>query len=154
MARIANPKYEFNPIEGRNIPREDLETVRKEIKEFVLEKVLSHIGDGVSPVTGEPWDALSADYKKKKKKESSSTKANLELTGDMLDALDIRIKGNIFTLLVDDSSQAGKSDGHNNHSGKSDLPLRRFIPKGKQKFADDIMDGIEEIVTEYEKDGE
>jgi hypothetical protein len=153
MAKIANPKYEFNPFEGRNIPRTKIKEAREAVKEFVLEKVLSYVADAKSPVSGESWKAsLDPEYAKKKKAVSGSSKANLELYGDMLDALDIRIQGNKLILLVDDPSQAGKSDGHNNFSGESKLPQRRFIPEEGQKFKSDIERGIDEVISQFEVD--
>ncbi len=150
MAKIQNPEYEFNPFEDAEIPRNKLKAAREAVREFVLDRVLGYVGDAKSPVAGESWKkTLSPKYKDKKRKESGSTEANLELTGEMLDELDIIIKGNNLILKVNDPSQAGKSDGHNNHSGKSRIEQRRFIPEEGQKFKKDIEQGIKEIVEEF-----
>src|SRR3990167_8607637 len=151
---MKNPSYEFNILDyGYDIPRDKLEDARSEIREYLMETILQHISQSKSPVSGwgkfKPLDPKSP-YKKHKKEEAGNTKANLELTGEMLDALDIKIKGNNLRLLIDDPDQAGKSDGHNNFSGKSKLPLRRFIPKGRQGFTDDIESGIRDIAASFE----
>ena len=52
-----------------------------------------------------------------------------ELTGDMPDALEVvRKRGTKLSLQIE-GDEAPKADGHNNHSGDSPLPERRFIPK-------------------------
>jgi len=143
--------YEFDPFELTDTekPSENLSDAVEDIKNFVLDSVLDSVGEARSPVSGYgKFKGLNKDYKKIKGKQSSSVIANLELTGDMLDALEvvevkdrlrIRIKG----------SESGKADGHNNHSGKSRLPTRRFIPGSGETFKRDIISGIKEIVGEY-----
>lgn len=152
MGRTPNPKYEFNPLADREVPRSKASEAREAVKEFVLEKVKEYVDKGVSPVDGEKWAGLSPKYKKLKRGAIGSSKADLQLTGEMLEALDIRVKGNKLTILVNDNSQAGKSDGHNNHSGKSELPLRRFIPEEGEGFVSEIEDGIDEIISEFEEE--
>lgn len=147
-------KYDFNPFgkEYANVKvKGDLkEEIISDVKDFVKEKVLSAIGEGRSPVYGDKWAALSPSYKKIKKKEAGNTKANLELFGDMLDSLDVIEHGNGLRITVGDD-QMEKADGHNNFSGKSSLPLRRFIPKEKdgETFSKEIKKGIIEIVNSH-----
>lgn len=154
MDKIA---YKFDPFElvGVDKPKSNLRQAKQEICEFIRDEVLNYVGDGKSPVAGGKWKrSLSPEYKKKKAEESSVTFANMELSGDMLDALEcvqtsdgeieLRIKGR----------EAAKADGHNNHSGRSKLPAREFIPKENQTFKRDILDGIKDIAKSYFDDEE
>lgn len=153
MASYKNPKYEFNIMDyGIDIPKDSLDDAREAVAEFVRDKVLQYVGDGESPVSGEGnFKRLKKNYKKIKEQVSGTDEPNLELYGDMLDSLTVRVNKNRLTLLVDDSSQKGKSEGHNQFttSGPPGLVKRRFIPDEDQKFKRDIEDGIVEILTEY-----
>ena len=93
---------------------------------------------------------MSPAYKKIKDKESGVTVANLELTGDMLDALEVvRKRGTKLSLQIE-GDEAPKADGHNNHSGDSPLPERRFIPKDGETLRDTIWRDVKRILQEYE----
>ena len=155
MAKQGNPKYTFNPFKGSSVPQSNKEDAKSAIKQFVLESVLSYVGEGKSPVSGNGWKkSLAKDYLKYKKEFSSAGFANMELHGDMLDALDVVDDGDNLTLLVDDESQAGKSDGHNQHYDRpfEGFPKRRFIPKNKdgETFKREIESGIKDIISEFE----
>lgn len=155
MAKYSNPKYEFNIMDyGIDVPRSSIEDAREAVREFVLDKVLQYIAEGKSPVSGEGnFRGLKKSYKKVKEEVSGSTDPNLELYGDMLDALDIKINGNKLILLVSDSSQKGKSEGHNQFEtdGPPGLVKRRFIPNEEddQRFKKDIENGIRETLMDY-----
>ena len=82
----------------------------------------------------------------------------MELFGDMLDDLDVRIKGNELSVGfhsdVSDESKL-KAENHNkftSRSRKTKVPQRRFIPLKDQSFKREIMRDIKEIITEYETD--
>jgi hypothetical protein len=144
--------YEFDPFElmGLPTPSSNVRLAKQELCEFILEEVLSHVGDGKSPVSGGKWKrSLSKDYKKKKSEISSSLFANMELQGDMLDSLECVINraGNLELRIK--GREAAKADGHNNHSGKSKLPPREFIPKPNQTFKRDIISGMRDIAEEF-----
>ncbi len=144
-------KFDFDPLKGvTGIKRQDKEQLRSEIASYVKEQVLSYVGSAKSPVTGGSFAPLSKEYRAFKSKISSSTKPNLELYGDMLDSLEVIEIGNKLRLTVGDDQQ-GKADGHNNFTGKSKLPERKFIPNAAEgeNFDSDILDGIEKIIQSY-----
>jgi hypothetical protein len=128
---------------GEKIPRE----TREEVGEFLVEQILSKVASRKSPVTGDSFDKLSDDYKKKKQAEGLSGVPNLESSGDMLDALDYRVtsRGIEIGVFGDD---APKADGHNNLSGNSQLPERRFIPAVGEGFMPSIEREVERIIAD------
>ena len=152
--------YEFDPweITGVDKPKsvDNREQAQEEVADYLLEEALSYIGDAESPVSNGKWKkSLSPEYAKIKAKISGSTVANMELYGDMLDALEVKVKrGGKLEYGIFDSEEANKADGHNNISGKSKLPPREFIPKEDGNFRRDIVSGIRDILKEYEDDGE
>lgn len=146
--------YEFDPFKetGTNpLKGSELRDAKEKIANFVKEQVLDYVGSGKTPVSGGAWKrTLSPEYKKIKAKSSSATFANMEYKGDLLDALDVSIdSGTKLSLEVTGSDQVAKADGHNNFSGKSDLPARDFIPKSGQSFKKPILDGIKSIIASY-----
>lgn len=142
--------YEFDPFEivGER-PKKDLRAIKKEICDFVTEEVLDYVASGKSPISGGKWKrGLSREYAKRKAEMSSALFANMELTGDMLDALEcVQTRSGKLELRIK-GKEAAKADGHNNHSGRSKLPPREFIPKEGQAFKRDIIQGIKDIVRE------
>lgn len=118
--------------------------------------MLSDIGDGVSPVTGSSFPALSKEYKARKG-EVASPVPNLELSGDLLDAFDVRVKGSQLEVGVFDGAQAGKADGNNRGTyGKTTRTrsryARTFIPYRKdQKLSPRIRGAIKEVLEDYEE---
>ena len=84
---------------------------------------------------------------------NSSPVANLELSGDMLDSLEFRVKGTKIEVGIW-GSEADKADGHNNFSGDSKLPERKFIPNGSngETFRPDIRQEVDSILEGYVKD--
>jgi hypothetical protein len=144
--------YKFDPWEvlGIEKPKTGSREARQEMADFLHTEILDYVGSGKSPVAGGAWKrSLSKEYKKRKADFSSDLFANMELTGDMLDSLqvvatpdgmiEVRIKG----------KNAAKADGHNNHSGKSRLPPREFIPKQDQHFKRSIESGMRDIAREF-----
>jgi hypothetical protein len=124
--------------------------VKREVGNFIVEEMLTRINDGESPVQGESFNKLSKQYADDEK--GGDRTPNLELTGDMLDALTFQINDdNSIDVGIFDESQEGKADGHNHWTQKSPLPKRRFIPKKSQKFDADIRAGVKEIVADYKK---
>lgn len=143
--------FRFDPFElaGKEKPKSGIRALEAEICQYVLDQVLNHVGDGKSPVAGGAWKkSLSPEYKKRKAEVSSALFANMELTGDMLDSLEcVRTRDGI-ELRVVGAKNAAKADGHNNHSGKSRLPPREFIPKEGGSFKRNIISGIRSIIDE------
>lgn len=146
MGRI---KYTFNPygLTGKRPPK-NATTRRSQlnrVKEFVLNEVLGHMDAETSIVDGSRWQKLSKDYAEFK----GTDRADLELSGDLKSAIRIQREGdtNNLTLRVLDS-QDGKADGHCNFSGRSKLPLRRFVPKKSdgETFSSDVLEAIRSIL--------
>jgi hypothetical protein len=70
----------------------------------------------------------------------------------MLNALEFQIKDSAIEVGVFKSSEVGKADGHNNHSGTSQLPLRRFIPTDREEFTQEIMSSLRSVVDSERED--
>lgn len=144
--------FEFDPFElvGRKPPIGKISEAKREIADLVLDAVLDYVGDGSSPVANGKWKrSLSPAYMKIKREESSAGFANMELSGDMLDSLEVVNSGSKLRLRIKDSTEAAKADGHNNHSGRSKLPQRQFIPKEGETFKRSILSEIRNIIDEF-----
>lgn len=121
---------------------------KAEIAEFVVDSILDAVGEAKSPVARGAWKAsLSKEYAKFKRGFSSSGIANMELHGDMLDALESVIGSDSIEVGIFRDKEAIKAYNHN--TGDT-LPKRQFIPKENQKFKADIEAGIREIMRDYE----
>lgn len=139
--------FEFDPFElvGKDRPTGNVSAAKEEIKQFILDSVLEHMEAGRSPVAGGEWKrTLSAAYKKR----TGKTIADLELTGALKDALEVVSKGKNLEIRVQ-GKEADKADGHTNHTGRSRLPPREFIPKDGQTFKRTILRGIKDIIDEW-----
>lgn len=150
-------KYDFNPF-GRDyadtkVTGDKRSAILDDLKDFIKTKILENVGEGRSPVTGDKWEGLSKEYKKRKQQEVGNSKANLELFGDMLDSLEVIEFGDGLRVTVAED-QMDKADGHNNFSGKSKLPPRKFIPNAAagEEFADDLKREIIDIVLSQSDD--
>lgn len=125
-----------------------------EVAEYVKSEILDYVSRGKSPVSGHGnFVKYDEEYKKFKSQYSSSSIVNLELTGSMLDSLEYKIDGNSIEFGIFESSETGKADGHNNHSGDSSLPTRRFIPKDNERFVHEIENEIDSILDGYREAG-
>lgn len=155
MARV---EYNFDPFDAVGVSTEGLPTSAvkeaiSEIGDFVYSKIIEKTADQESAVTGESFPKLSASYAKKKLSEAGNTLANLALSGDMMESLKVINRGSTITVTVGANQQA-KADGHNNHSGDSRIPERKFIPSADlgETFSEEILSGVSEIVTRYVED--
>ncbi len=129
------------------IPKKDHKSILSEVGELLVEQTLHNLADSKSPVSGAAYKkTLSKDYGKKKEAETGSKAANLDLTGDMINSIDFEIDGDTLLLGVF-GDDAPKADGHNNLSGKSDLPERRFLPKKGESYKREISSLIEEVIA-------
>ena len=141
--------FELSGLDSGVLTAEKRKEVLEDVKAYVLESVLLDVASSVSPVTGRPFKKLSPEYKKKKLSELGVGDADLVFSGDMLDSLIVKSTSGTKLKLTVGSGQQDKADGHNNHSGSSQLPERKFIPiSGEETFSDEIMSGIEEIVRD------
>lgn len=124
------------------------EQTKREIGEYIVEQILLDVAKKRSPVYGDAFQPLtSVPYKEKKRDEGLSAVADLQLSGDMLDSLDYRITDEGIEVGVYGSA-APRADGHNNLSGASQIPTRRFIPDVGESFRTGIMREIERIVAD------
>lgn len=143
-------------IPMQTVPKELRNSLKESVGTFLVESILEDVSKSKSPVKdGEFKASLSPAYKKKKQEISGSTSANMELYGDMLNALKFENKRDGIEIGIFDSQQALKADNHNKFSAKSKktaLPKREFIPK-TQGFREGIKKGIADIVAEYSVEG-
>lgn len=145
-------EYEFDPfdvagIDTTGMSNAEIKDALQEVENFIKESVLSDVGAQRSPVTGGKFKALSKAYKKQKIAEGGKGVPNLELSGAMLSGLETFRKGDKIVLTVSDDEQA-KADGHNNFSGDSKLPERKFIPNADagETFRPAIVKGIKNLL--------
>ncbi len=151
---IKKVTYEFDPFElaGVEAPTgRKLSRALDAIAEFVEGETLNYIAEGKSPVSGGAWKrTLSKEYKERKVAQGGSNFANMELDGDLLDGYQVKRKGDKIVAGWE-GSEAPKADGHNNFSGKSELPPRESVPNEKknQTYKRDILRGIKQIAEEF-----
>lgn len=142
-------RFEFDPFEelGEDLPDgADRREVLEACADYIRDSVLEYVGSQNSPVSGHgSFPSLSKEYAKRKREAGHPPVPNLELSGEMLSSIRARVRGTSIVIDVA-PSQADKADGHCNHSGDSDLPLRRFIPAADETFKKPIIDGIKRII--------
>jgi hypothetical protein len=131
-------------LEG--VKKSDREQILNDIGELLVERTLNYLADQKSPVNGYgKFKGLSKQYAEYKQEETGSSDANLDLTGSMVSSIDFKVEGNKVIIGVF-GEDAGKADGHNNFSGSSKLPMRRFLPAEGETYATDIKDLISDSV--------
>lgn len=130
------------------IPRENRSTVKREVGQYVVDEILRHVSTGNSPVGGRgKFKTLNKEYAEDQK--GGNRNPNLELEGDLLDSLTFKNTKSGVEVGIFKSKEVPKADGHNNFTGKSKLPTRRFIPDESESFKRNIEKGIKDIVNEY-----
>ena len=116
--------------------------------EYLKEQVLTYVAAQSTPISGAGYkSSLSSKYAKVKQAEVGNQLANLELTGGMLDQFDYRVTSSGVEIGVYGSA-ALRADGHNNFSGDSDLPERRFLPKEGESFKSQITREVKRIIED------
>lgn len=143
--------FEIAGVDKANFSADARERVLEEVADLVLNQVKADTAKGISPVYGDKFEALSPDYKKFKIAQGRGGAPNLRFDGDMIEAVKIEKQGDFLRIFVEDS-QSDKADGHNDHSGESTLPLRRFIPKFDED--DGWSDRITKKITQTVKGAE
>lgn len=139
---------EIDIFDGVNLTKESKRRVAEDVSDLLKTTILEEVSKGKSPLSGLSWPKLNPSYKKFKESQNLPGKANLEFTGQMLDDFDVVAKGSgTIELNVTGKKSVSKADGHNNFSGESDLPLRRFLPKEENKFKKNIEQQINDIVA-------
>jgi hypothetical protein len=128
-----------------DLPRSRRKEALTDVGEFLVESVLDYLGQGKSPVSGvRSFKQLNKSYAEKEKE--GDRLPNLDLHGDMLNALTFKVKGSKVIIGIFDEDQAIKSY---NHNVGDTLPKRQFIPDESQTFKPDIMRNVEKILEEY-----
>jgi len=139
------------------VPRKNKEKAKKEVGDYLLNKIGEFLDKSRSPVTGGKFKDLNKEYKGEKTKKGARGVADLLLTGDMQSQLRYELYRDGIEIGVFDESEAQKADNHNKNSAKSKktpVPQRQFIPydqgKGRRASFDvDIRKGIEEIIKKH-----
>lgn len=130
------------------VPRQIKDKVTDLVGEYLVEKIQQGVGKGISPVSGEGnFKKLSKDYAAFKEQEVGNEDPNLELTGAMLSALDYRATNKGIEIGIF-GKEAPKADGHNDFSGDSKIPTRRFLPDEGQSFRSEIDRDIRQIIAD------
>lgn len=158
---MALKKYSFDPIDefGIEIRKSERSDALEAVASYLKDAMLEYIGDGVSPVSGfGKFPSYTKNYKKIKSEESSSKTVNLELSGEMLDALDVSVRGSkIVVDVIGDEDLRGRAEGNNLGTYGTGSPIkgktRRFIPLKDETFKRSIQENIKRILKEFE-DGE
>lgn len=136
-------------FEGRSLPAAVKARIRRDVGEYLVEQTLKTVSDAKSPVAGEKWPALSKEYKKQKVSEGGQPRADMELSGDMLQDLTWKEDPNGIRLGFLGTSEAPKADGHVKFSGKDNgVPKRRFIPGEGQEYVKSIQADVEQIILD------
>lgn len=130
-----------------NLSQETKSRIKNEVGEYLVEQILLNVGESKSPLDGARFKALSKNYRKEKQEEGAPGVPNLELHGDMLSSLSYVEKGGGIEIGVF-GSEAPKADGHNNFSGKSNLPERRFLPAEGESFKSSIEKEVQAIIDD------
>lgn len=132
------------------LKEENKQKAKKEVADLLIDATLESVSQGKSPVNGEgKWKKLNKDYADREK--GGDRTPNMELTGDMLDALEAKIsspKRNYVTIQIG-GSEAEKAESHNHLFGEGTNPRRRFIPDEEQSYKTDIQREIERIEAKY-----
>ena len=117
----------------------------------MVDKMLDSLGGGNSPVKGESFKRLDKDYARREK--GGNRTPNLNLDGDLWDAITSEADGNNLIIGVD-ADEEGKSEGHNQliKGEKHPLPKRRFIPSDSQKFKSPVNRLIQETLSLFTED--
>jgi hypothetical protein len=136
-------------------------TLRKEaaneVGQFLVDYILDKVGQAESPVEKGIYNPdLTKKYKKIKGNISGNLKANMELFGDMLDALEYTAKDGIIEVGIFDKDQAKKAYGHNtgfsghpNSEMRGNKYKRQFIPSKSKNFNKEAREEINRIIDDY-----
>ena len=143
---------EIDILSGVAVSPRTRSKIKKEVVEFLEDVTLDAVGNARSPIgDGAKFPSLEPKYKAQKIKAGGAGRANLELTGDMLDSFGgkTRTRNSDTIKMGVFGSDAGKADGHNNFSGKSKLKKRQFLPKKNQKYAESIRKEVKNIIDDH-----
>lgn len=140
---------------GIEVPKSRRKEALEAAADYIKEQILVRSGEGKTSVQGGRWKrSLTPEYRERKADESGVTFANLELHGDLLDALDARPEAGKVRVEIDDESQWGKAEGNllGTYGQPTEHPekAREFMPhKRGQRLHKEIMEGVADILREY-----
>jgi hypothetical protein len=129
------------------IPAEVADEIKQQVGDYLVAAILDEVGGGASPVSGKDFPQLSKDYADDQK--GGRRLANLDLEGDMLNALTFEPTTKGVKVGIFDSDQAIKAFNHN--TGDT-LPKRSFIPSPKESFTKSIESEVAGIVAKALKE--
>lgn len=138
----------------KGVPEEDREDAALDAGEAALEKIVDYMDQQKSPVKGirKNFEALKSEqYKALKQKKVGNKKANLRLTGKMIESLDVDANDDSFTIsVVGSDSDIAKAY---NHIEGDTVASRPFLPndKNNQTFKGDVVKAIKEAINRYKK---
>lgn len=121
---------------------------KQRIGEKIIDRIRDKVARGESPVRHfgnfEPYTAKYAA-----RKGVSVNDVDLELSEDMLNALEANVVRGGIEIGIFDPEQAEKAETHNagTQAGRG-IPARPFIPIGSNRFKPEILDGIEREVAQ------
>ena len=131
-----------------DISEDNQKAAKQEIGDYLINETIRYMERGISPVAGEaPWVKLDKEYAKEE--HAGNRTPTLNATGKLREALEFRTTDQGIEVGIMHKSQQAKADGHNNFSGKSYLPRRRFIPTSRQDYKSEIMAGVDRILNAY-----
>ena len=135
-------------FDGVKLPVKIKRRVAREVGELLIDETLLAVGNAKSPLSGQTFPGLSKKYKKFKESKNRLGIPNLEFKGDMLDAFKSKVTPQGLLDMGVFGKQARKADGHNNLSGDSKLPLRRFLLDEGDTYKGPIVSQIDSIIGE------
>ena len=131
-----------------DIPEGNRKEAKQEVGEYLVNETIRYMEEGRSPVAGEqPLSKLGKDYAADE--HNGDRTPTLNATGRLRESLQFRSTDKGVEIGIFHKSQQGKADGHNNFSGKSQLPQRRFVPLSRQSYRSEIMANVDRILTAY-----
>jgi hypothetical protein len=132
------------------VPDKSKEAAAERVGLFLINDIESKLNNGESPVAGYgSFQELSTKYADTQK--NGDKIANLWLKGTMQNSLDWELNGNELIIGVS-PDQGPKADGHNNFSGDSKLPTRRFLAETTQGEVFKAQDKALELISLFESD--
>jgi phage gpG-like protein len=131
-------------LDFSGVPQAEIIDLKREIAEVVIDEIQSYLAKGESPVDGQSFPSLSKKYAESEK--NGNRTPNLNLQGDLWDSLAVEFDDSKMIVGVFDKRETPKADGHNNFSGDSKLPQRRFIPNKDESFRPAIMRKVQTLI--------
>lgn len=153
---MAISKNQVSKLLRLNLPPwlddDEREEITEEASEYLLTEVLDYVAQGISPVTGKPFDKLTKGYADSQK--GGDDTRNFDLNGDMMRALVSDPQADGINIGIFDEDQAikayGAITGYKGHpwlDGK--VKPQKLLPDKDETFHKDIMMGLKELIEDY-----